>query len=85
MPDRPLSATAVMIFSGDSALKLILRCYVPDMDGRVGIISDLHTTIHERFGEAGIEISFPQQDLHLRSVDAGALSILVPKRDEPKG
>lgn len=67
----------------DSALKLILRCFVPDMDGRVGIISDLHTAIHERFGEAGIEISFPQQDLHLRSVDADAFSLLVPRK--PKG
>lgn len=66
----------------DSALKLILRCFIPDMDGRVGIISDLHTAIDKKFAAAGIEIAFPQQDLHLRSVDATAVSSLVPRKED---
>lgn len=55
---------------GDSSLDLKLRCYLPDRDNRLGVITDLHRAIDERFQQAGIEIPFPQRDLHLRSVDA---------------
>jgi potassium efflux system protein len=68
--DDPPSLATFEAFA-DSSLTLLLRCYVPDMDGRVLIITDLHTEIDKRFKEAGIEIAFPQQDLHLRSVDPG--------------
>ena len=53
----------------DSSLNLLLRCYIPNMDNRIGTITDLHTDIDERLKEAGIEIAFPQQDLHVRSMD----------------
>ena len=56
---------------GDSSLNLILRCYLPNMDNRVTILTELNTEIDRRFAEAGIEIPFPQRDLHLRSVDSG--------------
>lgn len=52
---------------GDSSLSLILRCYLPDMDNRLATISNLHLAIDRLFREAGIEIAFPQMDLHLRS------------------
>ena len=51
----------------DSTLNLVLRAYLPDLDNRLGTISELHTEIDKRFAEAGIEIAFPQRDLHLRS------------------
>jgi potassium efflux system protein len=51
----------------DSSLILRLRVYVPDLDNRWKTTSDLHTEIDKRFAAAGIEIAFPQQDLHLRS------------------
>lgn len=51
---------------GDSALRLVLRCYLPDLDNRLTTISDLHTMIDRRYREAGIEIAFPQLDVHLR-------------------
>jgi potassium efflux system protein len=51
----------------DSSLNIYLRAYLPDLDARLSTISQLHTEIHQRFAEAGIEIAFPQQDLHLRS------------------
>jgi potassium efflux system protein len=51
----------------DSTLNLVLRCYVPDLDYRLRTISELHTEINRRFSEAGIEIAFPQQDIHIRS------------------
>ncbi|MHC4176968.1 MAG: mechanosensitive ion channel domain-containing protein [Planctomycetota bacterium] len=51
----------------DSSLTLILRAYLPDLDNRLRTITELHTEIGKRFAAAGIEIAFPQQDLHLRS------------------
>ena len=53
----------------DSALNFTLRCYLPEMDGRVVTISELNKAIDDRFKEAGLEIAFPQQDLHIRSID----------------
>jgi potassium efflux system protein len=51
----------------DSSLSLTLRAFLPDVDNRVSTITDLLTEIDRCFAEAGIEISFPQRDLHLRS------------------
>ena len=53
---------------GDSTLNFIIRCYLPQLDGRLGTINDLHTAIHTQLQAAGIEIAFPQRDLHLRTV-----------------
>ena len=53
----------------DSTLNLSLRAYLPDMDSRVATITELNDEIDRRFAEAGIEIAFPQHDLHLRSMD----------------
>jgi potassium efflux system protein len=50
----------------DSSLNLILRAYLPDLDHRLGTITELHTEIHRRFAAAGIEIAFPQRDVHVR-------------------
>ncbi len=51
----------------DSSLNLCLRAYVPDLDSRLRTITELHTEIDRRFADAGIEIAFPQQDVHLKS------------------
>ena len=53
---------------GDSTLNFLLRCYLPNLDNRLEAIHELHSEIHRRFGEAGLEIAFPQRDLHIRSV-----------------
>lgn len=52
---------------GDSTLNFVLRCFLPDLDNRLATIHDLHAAIHDRFMREGIEIAFPQMDLHLRS------------------
>ncbi len=46
----------------DSTLNLVLRAYLPDLENRIGTITELHTEIDKRFAAAGIEIAFPQQD-----------------------
>ena len=45
------------------------------------IMSDLHEMIDREFKQAGIEIAFPQQDLHIRSMP-DHLEQLEPYRDD---
>jgi potassium efflux system protein len=54
---------------GESALEFELRVWVLDADNWLVVSSEIHQEIDRRFREAKIEIAFPQQDLHLRSVD----------------
>jgi potassium efflux system protein len=58
----------------DSSLTLVLRAYLPSLDNRLKTITELHAEIDKRFAEAGIEIAFPQRDLHLRSGFGAAVS-----------
>ena len=58
---------------GDSTLDIVVRCYLASLDVRLQTIHELHRSIHARFGDAGIEIAFPQRDLHLRTVPAGLI------------
>lgn len=53
---------------GDSTLNLSLRCFLPDLSQRLGTKTELHVAINREFQAAGIEIAFPQQDLHLRTL-----------------
>jgi potassium efflux system protein len=38
---------------------------MPNLDGRLGVISDLYSAIDAAFKNAGIEIAFPQRDIHV--------------------
>ena len=51
---------------GDSTLNITIRAYLGLIEKRLVVIDDLHTAIHERFAEEGIEIAFPQLDVNLR-------------------
>lgn len=61
-----------VVFSrfGDSALQFELRVYIPTMDCLVDVRHQIHCAIDEEFRKEGIEIAFPQQDLHIRSIQA---------------
>jgi potassium efflux system protein len=52
---------------GDSALDFELRVYSPDIEHRIVIQHGIHLAIYKAFREAGIEIAFPQRDIHIRS------------------
>lgn len=54
---------------GDSTLDFALRIYMGDFNNRLGVRHDIHTAIDKAFKEAGIEIAFPQLDLHVKSSD----------------
>ena len=58
---------------GESSLEFELRVWVSDIDQRLNVRSQIHQEIDRRFREANIEIAFPQQDLHLRSVDESVM------------
>lgn len=59
---------------GDSAVNLEMRVWINDpMNGRANVMSELLICIWDKFHEHGIEIPYPQRDLHLRSSDIGKL------------
>jgi len=65
---------------GDSSLNV--RAFVfTELEFRVQIVNDLNIEISRRFAEEGIEIAFPQRDLHLRSVDDAAFLRGLPPED----
>ena len=55
---------------GDSSLDFELRCFLTDIRQYWPTLSDLNFAIDAAFRKAGIEIPFPQRDLHLRSTVA---------------
>ena len=63
---------------GDNCLNLVVRTFLPNLDNRLSVIDALHTDIDKAFREAGLEIAFPQRDLHLRSVDPAVVNSLTP-------
>jgi potassium efflux system protein len=64
----------VVIFRefGESSLNFRCYCHVEDVSVRLQVQNDLHMRITEVFRDKGIEIAYPQMDLHLRSVDEQA-------------
>ncbi len=53
---------------GDNALLLEVRCFVRDINSMLTVRSDLMFEIYGALREAGIEIPFPQRDIHIRSL-----------------
>jgi len=63
--------TVLFLGFGDSSLDFKVRAFVREQYKRMSLIHDLHMALDKALREAGIEIPFPQRDLHLRSVDPG--------------
>ena len=53
---------------GDSSLDFELRVHLFDVDRRLSTISNLNFAIDKAFREEGIEIPFPQRDVHVRTL-----------------
>ena len=65
---------------GDSSVELELRIWVGDpMNGINNVRSDILRRIWKAFHEEGIEIPYPQRDLHLRSAEP--LRVRIMDRD----
>ncbi|MFT4546435.1 MAG: potassium efflux system protein [Verrucomicrobiales bacterium] len=67
-----------VVFSafGASSLDFELRVFIRGADDLVRAASDLHFAVDKIFRENEIEIAFPQQDLHIRTVPEGMLGDL---------
>jgi small-conductance mechanosensitive channel len=65
---------------GDSSLNFELRAFINVVDKRLSTLSELNFAIEKALRENGIEIPFPQRDLHLRSVDSSI--VLTSKKSD---
>jgi len=54
---------------GDSSLNFMLLFWIPNAVEKYDIISEINHAIDAGFRKNGIEIPFPQRDLHLRSTE----------------
>jgi small-conductance mechanosensitive channel len=69
-------ANALFLAFGESSLDFELRVFIPEFTDRRMILSELNLDINREFIDAGIEIPFPQSDIHLRSVHPEAVDLL---------
>jgi small-conductance mechanosensitive channel len=63
---------------GESSLDLKLRFWTNNYDRWFFVESEVKVAVNNALKEAGIEIPFPQRDLHVRSVDETAGEALAP-------
>jgi small-conductance mechanosensitive channel len=63
---------ALFVEFGDSSLNFNLRAWTGLYDQWFQVSSDLNVAVNRALAEAGIEIPFPQRDLHLRSISDAA-------------
>jgi small-conductance mechanosensitive channel len=66
--ERP--PVALFMGFGESSLNFELRFWSAWQDTWLQLQSDVTVAVAKALGEAGIEIPFPQRDLHVRSIDA---------------
>ncbi len=55
---------------GNSSLEFELRVYVAGIENYLPVWHGINCAIDDAFRKAGIEIAFPQQDIHIRSAEA---------------
>ena len=72
---------ALFLRFGDSTLDLELRAFVRAVEDIPTVRNDLNTAIDRAFRAAGIEIAFPQRDIHVRSVPPHLLDGRARDRD----
>ncbi len=59
---------------GDSGLHIDLLVWLEDPAARGRVLSDLNISVYKAFNKAGLEIPFPQQDVHVRQLPDGSSS-----------
>jgi len=69
-------AKALFLAFGNSSLDFELRVWISDFNDKLRVLSELNLDIDSEFHDAGIEIPFPQSDLHLRTIDGEAAAVL---------
>jgi len=75
--------TALFLGFGDSSLDFELRAWTAESFIRVA--SELRVAVNRALREAGIQIPFPQRDVHIRSDSSGAERALTPSDEGADG
>ena len=78
---------AYFVGFGDSSLDFDIRAYISDINNSLTVKRDLRVAIFKRFQEEGVEIPFPQRDLHVRSAEGlpATYGGKAPPAEEPAG
>jgi potassium efflux system protein len=85
--DEPATTVVYREF-GDSSLVFHVRVFIASMDHFSLTLTAMHFAIDEAFRASGIEIAFPQRDLHLRSASPLPVAVVqtaptVPVKKSP--
>jgi small-conductance mechanosensitive channel len=64
-----MPTTVLFTDYGDNSLNFVLRVWTADAHTPALLKSELYFDLFKRFTAAGIELPFPQRDLHIRSSD----------------
>lgn len=72
--------SVLFIGFGESSLNFSIRVFVSELSHRLLTTHNIHLRLEKAFRERGIEIPFPQRDLHIRSV-SGDFGLMM--RDKP--
>jgi len=82
--EHPAPTTLFLGF-GESSLDFSLRAWTAQSDTYTQVRSALTLAVNAALIEAGIEVPFPQRDLHVRSADSGAGELVAEPRSQEKG
>ena len=74
---RAAGPKALFMGFGDSSLDFELRVRILRIPKRFDVTSDINFEIDKRFRESGIEIPFPQRDLHIKSTPEASNSMNI--------
>ena len=77
---RAPAPRALFMGFGDSSLDFELRCRINRIDRRFTVQSDINFELVAAFREAGINIPFPQRDLHIITHDNESSANKQPKK-----
>jgi small-conductance mechanosensitive channel len=85
-PDTLADPEPMVLFRafGESSLDFELRIWTARPERMLAARSELAVAIHAAFGEEGIEIPFPQRDLHLVGVTDEVAARLAPAGTQPQ-
>ena len=71
--------TCLLMGFGDSSVDLEIRIWIQDpMNGCSNVKSEVLLGVWEKFHEHGVEIPYPQRDLHLRSISKESVAEIKP-------
>ncbi len=78
--------SALFLGFGDNSLNFELRAFVRGSGNRLSVIHQLHLAIEREFRNAGINIAFPQRDIHLDTTGPLEVHVVrIPRRPERAG